>query len=399
MGSVRAWRACCAAVLVLLAAIATACFGGSSSAPTTSTAPPQRAKGYWPGGTLPAQKRTQPLLLGLQDDAVLTSAEPKAWPLARGLHPRVIRYNVSWNAVAPKAPVHPTDPADAIYNWASTDLLVRNAVQIGAQPLLTIVQSPGWANGGRSPAYAPTDPKAFGAFCSAVATRYSGSFTPAGATVLPRVTRFTVWNEPNRGQYLTPQGPGGRTAPATYAGLARACIDGIRSVQHGADVALGPIASRGAQGGLSPLAFLAAYRHAGGPPAQAVALNPYMNGLAPVYAPRERPADGSVTLRNLDQLELALRAWTGGPVPIWLTEFAWRTAPTPLLGDVSYALQAQLLRRSVAVVQAHEPYVDLLVWFLIRDESPTSYWRSGLVDFAWKPKPAYAVFARLAQAS
>ena len=42
-----------------------------------------------------------PLLLGVQDDALLTSAEPDAWPLAAPRsRPGVIRFNVAWNAVA-----------------------------------------------------------------------------------------------------------------------------------------------------------------------------------------------------------------------------------------------------------------------------------------------------------
>ena len=43
-------------------------------------------------------------------------------------------------------------------------------------------------------------------------------YTPPGALLpLPAVKNFTVWNEPNRGQYLLPQGPGGLTAARTFA--------------------------------------------------------------------------------------------------------------------------------------------------------------------------------------
>ena len=55
--------------------------------------------------------------------------------------------------------------------------------------LLTIVQAPAWANGGRPARFAPRDARDFGTFCRAVATRYSGHFVPAGATAaLPAVT-------------------------------------------------------------------------------------------------------------------------------------------------------------------------------------------------------------------
>ena len=36
-----------------------------------------------------------------------------------------------------------------------------------------------------------------------------------------------------------------------------------------------------------------------------------------------------------------------------------------------------------------------MFWFLLRDQGPTDYWRSGLVDTAWARKPAFAVFHSL----
>jgi phosphohistidine phosphatase SixA len=87
----------------------------------------------------------------------------------------------------------------------------------------------------------------------------------------------------------------------------------------------------------------------------------------------------------------------GRAVPIWLTEFAWRTAPTPKLGTLSEDRQAELLQQSVDLVRGHEPYVKILVWFLVRDESPTSYWRSGLVTFDWERKKAFDRYVQLAR--
>ena len=57
-------------------------------------------------------------------------------------------------------------------------------------------------------------------------------------------------------------------------------------------------------------------------------------------------------------------------MPIWFTEFAWRTAPTPKLGNISPAKQADLLHKTVKLVRTHYPYAKMLVWFLVRDESP-----------------------------
>ena len=344
-------------------------------------------------GVAPASAGLQ---LGIQDDALLTSQEPNAWPFASGLGPKVVRFNVAWEQVAPRQPKAPDDPADPAYDFRRADAMAKQTAAIHARSLFTIVNAPGWANGGRAPRYAPSSADEYGRFCGAVAWRYSGTYTPPGALhPLPAVKNFTVWNEPNRGQYLLPQGPGGVTAARAFAGLVRACSDAVHAVSPDAQVAAGPIASRGAQGGASPIAFLEAYVAAGGPRPQALAFNPYMNGLVPAYRPAEAPADGAITLRNLDQLEAWLRKTYGGTVPIWFTEFAWRTAPTPGLGTISPAEQGDLLRRTVDLVRTRYPYAKLLVWFLVRDQSPDGYWRSGLATFDWKQKPAYAVYAAL----
>ncbi|MDX6536194.1 MAG: LemA protein [Gaiellales bacterium] len=350
-------------------------------------------------GSLPATASAG-LELGLQDDAYLSSADPRAWQLTRELRPDVIRYNVDWSSIARRKPDQPESPGDPAYDWASTDGIVQGAARQGARALLTIVQAPAWANGGGAPRAAPLRAADYGTFCKAVASRYSGSFSsPGAAAPLPRVTSFTVWNEPNRGQFLTPQGPHGFQAPKVLARLMAACTTAIHSVSPSAQVALGPLASRGGQGGIAPIAFLARYRAAGGPRPDVVALNPYLGSLLPEYRGDEKEDHGAVTIRNLDRLESSLTAAYGDAVPIWLTEFAWRTAPQPGLGVITPARQAELAEQSVDVVRAHYPYAQMLVWFLLRDESPTSYWRSGLVTYHNQKKPVFAVWGRLARVS
>jgi hypothetical protein len=337
-----------------------------------------------------------PLEIGVQDDALLASAEPLAVPTTMGLHPRVVRYNIGWDTVAPTAPASPASPGDPAYRFDAPDRVLDHIASIGAAPIVSIVGSPGWANGGASPATAPRDPAAYGAFCQAVARRYGGSFTPPGAAApLPRVDRYTVWNEPNRGQYLMPQGRGGQQAPIVYAALARACVPAIKAVNPSAQVAIGPVASLGAWHGLSPLRFVERYLAASGPAPDVLAVNPYMEGLTPRYRPQDYPSDGAVTVNNLDVLEQKLRSLEGHEVPVWLTELAWRTASgTP--GAVTPDQQASLFEDAVNVIREHEPYVQALVWFLVRDESPTSYWQSGLVTSSWQRKPIYDTFRSLA---
>ena len=165
----------------------------------------------------------------------------------------------------------------------------------------------------------------FGDFCRAAARATRAARAGGAAAPLPRVDRYTVWNEPNRGQYLRPQGAHGFEAPKVMAGLMRACAGASRR-RPDAEVALGPLASRGGQGGIAPIDFLAplSRRRRAGP--DVVALNPYIGWAAARLPPREPESDGAITLRNLDPLQTALAAAYGATMPIWLTEFAWRTA-------------------------------------------------------------------------
>jgi hypothetical protein len=68
----------------------------------------------------------------------------------------------------------------------------------------------------------------------------------------------------------------------------------------------------------------------------------------------------------------------GGGAP-----YSLRAAPFPLRAGPARAVAAELA-----------PIVAL-VWFLLRDQGPHDYWRSGLVNTAWQRKPAFAVFKTL----
>ena len=216
-----------------------------------------------------------------------------------------------------------------------------------------------------------------------MALRYDGEYVPVDtATVassegvgdlvappLPRVDRYSIMNEPNRGQYVWPQGPGGQTAPRLAARLVATCLPALQDANPDAQVALGPLASRGAQGGSAPLEFLKAYRKAGGIQPDAVALNPYLDGLLPQYKPKEVQPDGAITLRNLDQLEAQLKVDYKRRVDLWLTEFAWRLGNTKRLGNVTVSRQAKLTRDTLTLVRRY-PYVRIFTWFLLQDERP-----------------------------
>src|SRR5581483_11662559 len=112
---------------------------------------------------------------------------------------------------------------------------------------------------------------AFGAFVRAVGTRYSGNYVPAGqGEPLPRVDFWTVWNEPDYGPSLAPQGvPGHLTvenSPRMYRNLLGASWRSLQATGHSTatdTIAFGELAPRGESfwgvfSGMKPLTFLRA---------------------------------------------------------------------------------------------------------------------------------------------
>ncbi|MGI8414381.1 MAG: hypothetical protein ACR2LV_11540 [Solirubrobacteraceae bacterium] len=196
-----------------------------------------------------------------------------------------IRLFVAWGALAPDAasrsrPRH-FDAADpAAYppaSWASYDTIVRNATARGIGVDLDLTAPPpAWASRPGAPhprtqpQWKPSSPE-FGLFVRAVATRYSGRYTPPGASKpLPRVDFWSIWNEPNYGPDLAPQAIDHSTvevSPALYRGLVRVAWAALQGTGHGHDtILIGELAPRGQTigdspgnfGGMVPLRFLRA---------------------------------------------------------------------------------------------------------------------------------------------
>jgi hypothetical protein len=306
----------------------------------------------------------------------------------------IVRTIVNWSVAAQQEPHHPSDPFAPEYRLSDVDDLVRNAERRGIEVLLTIWGTPAWANGGKRPNVAPTDPGSLRDFAHALAARYSGRHPG-----YPFVRFYTVWNEPNVAQFLSPQfAPDGRpVAPRVYAGLVGAAYAGIKSANPQALVAAGETAARGhdrplgrVQDSESPARF-ARLVAAAAPDLHfdAWAHHPYpLNDLAHPDAPQRWPAVG---FTNLGRFDAALAAWFGrSPPPLWVTEFAYRTSPE-IRGAAPYSLQAVYLARALALAQAHQR-VAMLVWFVFRD-APGEPWQSGLVDRRGRAKPALARFA------
>jgi hypothetical protein len=312
---------------------------------------------------------------GIQDDAWLEFGPGRLdqrLATFKRLGVPLVRFTLHWNEIARRRPKRPSSPWDRAYDWRRPDRVLRGLRRHGLIPVLTLVGTPAWANGGRSPKFAPPRPRDFRRFASAAARRY------------PWVRDWLIWNEPNKRLWLRP------TRPAIYVRhLLNPGYEGIHAVLPHAQVGGGVTGPKGGLGGVSPVTWVRgmAAAHA---KFDAYAHHPYP------ATPAETPSGGGcrhcpwITMATIRKLLILVRR-SFGPKPIWLTEYGYQSRPPdPFLG-VPLKRQATLL--SFAALRAWRlPRVTMLIQYLYRDELALSRFQSGLVFANDRPKPSLQGF-------
>jgi hypothetical protein len=373
-----------------------------------------------------------------------------------------VRVSFTWGLIAPDAasrhePAH-FDAADpAAYpaaNWAVYDTIVRTlkADHMGLD-LVLAPPPPLWASGRGAPSPADTHPywepsaHMFQQFVEAVATRYSGHYTPAGQrSALPRETFWSLWNEPNSGVQLAPQtfdGPALETSPRYYRALADAAWTALAKTGHRHDTTLiGELAPAGSTGDgkpgnfavMAPLRFLRALycvgdddqelrgeaarlrgcptnaagsgRFAAANPvlfkATAYADHPYPYGLPPDQSAPDEPdyaelAELPRLFSALDRLQEVYGSHRR--FDVYSTEFGYQTSPPDAdsqSGSVSQGEAARWLNWSEYLTW-RMPRMLSYDQYLLFDQLPTPHktykaFASGLENYTGTPKPGYYAF-------
>ena len=397
-----------------------------------------------------------------------------------------VRVSVLWRLLAP-APTSKARPAfgaggasdPAAYPpaaWDRYDRIVNSARRYGIELLFTVTApGPFWASSDPAREEPMLDPRPsdFGAFITAVGRRYSGTYVDERATaaprpgglpllappppppqpapaVLPRVSMWSIWNEPNQPGWLRPQSrrAGGRSIPASprvFRGLQDAGYAGLLASGHGGDtLLLAETAPRGALRmspftPMRPLLFirelycldrrLRPYRGSAalrrGCPAGAAgrrrfvadhpglfrstgwAHHPYGLEVSPSTVD---PQPDQVTLSGLPRLTSTLdrifrRYRVNRRLPVWLTEYGYQTnPPDPIIG-VSWRRQAAWINEADYLASRYRR-VRSVAQFLLIDDGPNRkvgpgdprYWGStfqtGLVSLEGARKPAFASYQR-----
>ena len=290
----------------------------------------------------------------------------------------VMRLLVHWNQTAAQRPALASDPFDPAYRLDDLDDAIRTAQEQDMEVLLSIVGTPRWANGGRTPNVMPRRLADFTAFARAIASRYSGRYDG-----YPFVRFWSIWNEPNLQLFLTPQFDrrGRSIAPRNYARLYAAGYLGIKAGNRRALVAMGETSARGTDNASgvrpthSPGRFLEVVARAN-PRLKfdAWAHHPYP--FRPNLKPSQKVRWPNVTLGSLPELEKNLsRLFKRKSVPVWVTEYGHETRPQDAFG-VPYSKQSAYLREAIAIARTY-PFVTMFIWFVYQDD-PGQPWDSGL---------------------
>ena len=359
---------------------------------------------------------THPLATGFMDTVAFRGEDGDvAFEHAKDAGASTVRIPLIWRNVAPV--VRPSgfvagNPDDPSYDWTTFDRQVKLARSHGLEPMLDIVQAPGWAEGVRDDAAYPgnsyVDHRQLGVFARAAALHYGGS---SGG--VPRVRVWQVWNEPNLSVYLAPT----VTAPIRYRAMVNATADAIHSV-HADNLVVAGLQSpfghkkgevKGLEG-MAPMEFMRKMlcMSTGTSPRSACsarstfdvwAHHPYTSG-GPTHS-AYRPDDASLgDLPEMKQLlDAAVKAGhvrSNRTVQFWVTEFSWDSAPPDPKG-VPLALHARWV--SEALYRSWQAGVSLFSWLLLRDEpfGGNAYCQCGLylrgdTVAQDKPKPALQAF-------
>jgi hypothetical protein len=409
----------------------------------------------------------------LEDDIQLMDNPAGTLAQLRLLGVQRVRVAVRWYYIAPRPhsrrmPGHfnPGDPAAyPAGNWAIWDEIVRDAAQngigldfnpMGGAPLWA--EGSGAPPGNTNPNWEPS-PTQFRQFVHALGVRYSGSYDPKlkrtvrDSNDLPRVSFWSVWNEPDYGPSLAPQGVMGHltieNSPRMYRNLVAAAWTALAQTGHVHDTfVIGELAPRGfpfwgVYSGMKPLTFMRAlycvdanYRPlrgaaaaARGCPATAAGSHqfrarnpglfkagglsdhPYMRWYPPNAEEQPDPQYSSLAeIGNLERAADRLQRVYGSSrrMPIWDTEFGYIT--TPPKHDNQYEpskphhqpwpsqSKAAYYLNWAEYISWRNPRMASFFQYLLHDPLPSlrsNDWggfASGLLSYNFSPKVTYSAW-------
>ncbi len=428
------------AVASAVAVIVAGCGGGGKSQDTASS-------------------RAQPLETIFEAQSQLFASPGPTLDALKSIGVDDVKVFMPWASMAP-APLSHTRPAGfdaanpasyAAPLWAGYDAVIRAAAARGMGVDLALeAPAPLWATGpgvppGTSPGFVGSwepSAKEYALFVQAVGKRYSGHYTPSGASSpIPAVRFWSIWNEPNYGAQLAPQAADNSTvevSPLLYRELVDAAWTALGQTGHASDqIVIGEVAPRGQTtgdqpgnfSGMVPLRFIRALycvdlsfhpltgtaatlrgcpatasaskafpsQHPGLFHASGFAVHPYPQGQVTPNVPTANEPDYA-DLPKLPDLEATLdgaqKAYgLDTRLPIYDTEFGYQTNPPETIQRAIPPKLAAYYMNWAEYISWHDARVASWDQYLLTDPPPPSNFDTGLEFANGKPKdPMYEAF-------
>ena len=402
-----------------------------------------------------------------QDDTQLMADPVGTLQTLRDLGVQRVRVNVTWNEIAPAANSRQEPKGFAATNpaaypasgWAIYDEIDRAAAADDISLDFTLNgPAPLWATGSGAPRgtsgyfLADWEPSGtqFGYFVKAVGTRYDGVYKPTGATSpLPRISFWSIWNEPNYGYDLGPQGIGARQSTPNSPHLYRNLLDGawgaLQATGHGTrtdTILFGEVtphgeSSWGVFSNMKPLVFLrslycvdSSYHELRGSAAAAqgcpttatasrsfrkqnpalfdasgFADHPYEEASPPnqpthlcgtklcVGAPSDPDFADLPQVPKVDSTLDRLNGLYGSHThyPVWSTEYGFRTKPPDPVEGVSQA-NAALYMNEAEYLSYKQRRLYSYSQYRLRDQAPPTDFDTGLENPNGSDKPGFDAY-------
>jgi hypothetical protein len=347
--------------------------------------------------------------IGLQDDSVFVYRtyydRELAFQQAREIGVTKIRVNLSWTRTVPDSSLI-QEPRQPAYDWAPYDDAIAAAARYGIGVQLTLAgAAPAWATANRRAGFRQVSPAAFARFAAAAAAHFKG-----------RVTRYSIWNEPNWHSLLEPSAKchKGRWSPACetkagalYRRLYSAAYTQIKRIDPHAQVLIGELAPRAEGSAASgPLTFLRAVtcskanwtaaRTCAPLLADGFAQHPYDFSVKPTSKPRGADDVTMATLgrltRALDRLgdRGALTTPEGWPLDVYLTEYGYFSEGKRRISETK---RAAYLRQSFGIALRNPRVRQLLQFLLVASPKGLGTFPTQIVKADGQPQASFDALA------
>jgi hypothetical protein len=327
--------------------------------------------------------------VAIQDDGVFVSGNRpglnRGLELAQGLNVSWIRVNVGWAGAAYPLANRRRAPRTVNWQWGRYDALIDAAAARGINVQLAFTgQAPRWATGNRK--IGPNKPKA----------RYFRQFVREGVLHFrDRVSRYSIWNEPNLTAWLSPK----RRAPSLYRALYKTGYKTIKSLDPTAQVLIGETSPYANRRATAPITFLRKMAR-GGLLADGYAHHPYDFDHKPNfrYPGRNNATLGTINnlVRALDQLHRrrALRRPDGGKLDVFLTEYGYIRGGRHRTPE---SRRGKYLTQAFGIALRHPRVRQMLHYLLAQPARRFRFFDTSLTSAGGTPLRSYRLLAAWAR--